>query len=459
MSQLYHFIGIGGIGMSGLARILLQKGEQVSGSDRVRSLITQELELAGAQIFSSHASSHVSALSKVVYSTDIKPENLELLEAKRLGLPLMHRSELLAYLMDDNEPLLVTGTHGKTTTSSLLSYVLEYLGWDPTFAVGGVLKNFGVNSKSGKGAFFVAEADESDGTFLAYPRAKGAIITNIGLDHLNYWQTEQALVDGFCHFSEKVTDKRHFFWCKDDDRLAKLDLKGLSYGFDPLADVCVSDFIQQGFICSFSVTIKDVIYKDIQVPLIGRHNALNAAAVFALVVSLGASELSLRKAFMSFQGVCRRADCIGNEGGVSIYDDYGHHPTEVAATLKAFRLAFTHSRLVVVFQPHRYSRTRDCIDGFAEAFSDADVVILTDLYGAGEVPIPGINTETLYQKILPAKHREIYHLRKDVLVEFLAGFVREGDVVITMGAGDITKDGPILLQRLQQSDSSYAQEG
>ena len=458
MNQLYHFIGIGGIGMSGLARILLQKGEQVSGSDRVCSLITQELELAGAQIFSSHSSSHVSGVSKVVYTTDIKAENLELLEAKRLGLPLMHRSELLAYLMGDTQPLLVTGTHGKTTTSSLLSYVLEYLGWDPTFAVGGVLKNFGVNSKSGQGAFFVAEADESDGTFLAYPSAKGAIITNIGLDHLNYWHTEQALVDGFCNFSEKVTDKRHFFWCKDDDRLAKLDLIGLSYGFDSSADVCVGNFIQQGFICSFSVTIDDIIYKDIQVPLLGRHNALNAAAVFALVLSLGASELALRKAFISFQGVCRRADCIGNEGGVSIYDDYGHHPTEVAVTLKAFRLAFTHSRLVGVFQPHRYSRTRDCIDGFAEAFSDADVVILTDLYGAGEVPIPGINTETLYQKVLSARHKDIYHLRKDVLVEFLAGFVREGDVVITMGAGDITKDGPILLQRLQQSDSDYAQE-
>jgi UDP-N-acetylmuramate--alanine ligase len=274
---------------------------------------------------------------------------------------------------------------------------------------------------------------------------------------LNYWHTEQALVDGFCNFSEKVTDKRHFFWCKDDNRLAKLNLTGLSYGFDPSADVCVSNFIQQGFICSFSVTINDILYKDIQVPLLGRHNALNAAAVFALVLSLGASELALRKAFVSFQGVCRRADCIGNEGGVSIYDDYGHHPTEVAATLRAFRLAFPNSRLVIVFQPHRYSRTRDCIDGFPTAFSDADVVILTDLYGAGEAPLPGINTETIYQKVLSYRNKDIYHLRKDVLIGFLVGFVKEGDVVITMGAGDITKDGPILLKRLQQSDCGYAQ--
>ncbi|MEI8328461.1 MAG: UDP-N-acetylmuramate--L-alanine ligase [Chlamydiia bacterium] len=458
MSQLYHFIGIGGIGMSALARILVQQGSSVTGSDRVLSPLTEELELAGAQIFSHHCASNISPLATVVYSSDIKPDNPEWVEAKKLRLPLLHRSELLAQLMESSQSLLVTGTHGKTTSSSLLAHVLHSIEWDPTFAVGGVLKNYWVNSRAGHGRYFVAEADESDGSFLAYPDAAGAIITNIGLDHLNYWGSEAALMQGFKDFSTKIKSAKHLLWCKDDLRLAQMSLEGVSYGFDPDADVYISDFIQQGGVSSFSLRIDDVVYKAIELPLIGRHNALNAAAVFALVLGLTGNEKEIRQAFSSFRGVSRRADKVGEEQGVGIYDDYGHHPTEVSSTVSAFKQAFADRRIILVFQPHRYTRMKDCIDEFPQAFTQADVVVLTDLYAAGEAPIEGVSTQALYEKVISSASENIYHIRQDALIAFLVGFVKEGDLVITMGAGDITKQGPLLLERLRSLGKNYVTE-
>lgn len=447
MIQTYHFIGIGGIGMSALARILLQQGIAVQGSDSASSKITKELESIGAKIFLGQARDQVAESCTVIYSTDIAQENPEFIQAKEMGLTLLHRSELLANLMKSSLPLLVTGTHGKTTTSSLLAHVLSTIGWDPTFAIGGIVKNISANSKLGKGKYFVAEADESDGSFLAYP-CFGAIITNIDLDHLNHWGSESSLIDGFKQFAHQVRSQDHLLWCRDDERLISLQLPGISYGFSMGSDVRITEFTQKGLVSVFSIDWKGEYYTNIEVPLIGQHNALNAAAVFALVLSLGASAEEVRQAMKTFQGVGRRADKIGDSSGIAFYDDYGHHPTEIKATLAAFKQSHPGNRLVTVFQPHRYSRTKDCLLEFADSFHDTDIVVLTDIYSAGESPIEGIDTEAVYTQVSSKKEDGVYYLRKDALVEFLSGFLQEKDVVVTMGAGDITKYGPYVIEKL-----------
>jgi len=447
VTEIYHFIGIGGIGMSALARILLQQGKIVQGSDNASSKITKGLQKLGAKIFEKQCFSHVIPGSHVVYSTDIKEDNPEYLAAKALGLPLLHRSELLAQLMNNTKPLLVTGTHGKTTTSSLLAHVLKSIGWDPSYAIGGVIKGVSTNSGAGTGPYFVAEADESDGSFLAYT-AFGAIITNIDLDHLNHWMTEEALIAGFKKFADKVLSKEHLLFCKDDERLSGLSLQGISYGFSPDADAHLSGFAQDRFNTRFSFTFKGNEYKDVQLPLIGKHNALNACAVFVLCLQLGASEQELRDAFSTFQGVGRRADKIGEARQISFYDDYGHHPTEILATLTAFKESHPENRLVTVFQPHRYTRTRDCMEEFATALRGSDIVVLTDIYAAGESPLDGIDAQAVFARVSGVKKEGVYYLRKDALVEFLSSFLQEKDVVVTMGAGDITKYGPYVIERM-----------
>lgn len=444
---MYHFIGIGGIGMSALARILLQQGIAVQGSDNASSKITKELESLGAKIFLGQARNQVAESCTVIYSTDIAQENPEYMQAKEMGLTLLHRSELLASLMQSSLPLLVTGTHGKTTTSSVLAHVLSGAGFDPTFAIGGIIKNISANSKLGKGKYFVAEADESDGSFLAYP-CFGAIITNIDLDHLNHWGSESALIEGFKKFALRVGSEDHLLWCRDDERLNTLQLPGISYGFSMGSDVRITEFTQKGLVSVFSLDWKGEHYKNIEVPLIGQHNALNAAAVFALCLTLGASDQEVRESMKTFQGVGRRADKIGDTCGIAFYDDYGHHPTEIKATLAAFKQSHPENRLVTVFQPHRYSRTKDCLSEFADSFHDTDIVVLTDLYSAGESPIEGIDTGAVYTQVSSKKDEGVYYLRKDALVEFLSGFLQEKDVVVTMGAGDITKYGPFVIEKM-----------
>jgi UDP-N-acetylmuramate--alanine ligase len=451
MSSCYHFIGIGGIGMSALARILLQKGLRVRGSDNTHSLIIQELQDLGAEIFLGHNSFNVLPESIVVYSSDIKKDNPEMIAAEQYHLKMLHRSELLRELMKECCPLLVTGTHGKTTTSSLLSHVLIQAGLCPTFAVGGVLKNYATNSRFENGQYFIAEADESDGSFLAYP-SYGAIVTNIDLDHLNYWQTESFLVEGFQKFCNKVSSPQLLIWCKDDDRLSQMKLSGISYGFSIHANAQLKDFHQDGFFLSFSLSWDEKEYKNIQVSLIGKHNALNAASVFIMAVQLGVAESVIRNALKNFEGVGRRADKVGQLGSVCFYDDYGHHPTEIKATLLAFKQSHPQRRLITVFQPHRFTRTKDCMDDFPDAFSSADVVILTDIYAAGEHPIDGIDSERIYTKIIEKNIAgQVYYMKKTAIDAFLFPFLKENDVVVTMGAGDITKFGSSFIQKFMHS--------
>lgn len=442
----YHFIGIGGIGMSALARILLEKGIKVQGSDLASSYVTEGLTKAGAEVFFKHAKELVSEPMTVVFGSDIKQENPEYQFAEQQKLPLIHRSALLKTLMEDKRPLLVAGTHGKTTTSALLAHLLLSVQLEPSYAVGGILLNVGANGGYGKGSYFVAEADESDGSFLNYP-SFGAIITNIEEDHMVYWKTEEALIKGFRDFAANVSSSDHLFWCADDVRLTALNLPGFSYGFSKNADLKIERWQQNGWVLSFDLSFKGKFYKEILLPLVGKHNVLNSAAVFGMGIMLGIEEAALRNGLQTFLGVKRRMEKKGEKRGVEIYDDYGHHPTEVRATLRAAKAAAGERRVVVAFQPHRYTRTRDCFNDFIHAFEDADVLVMSDIYAAREALIPGVTGEALFQKICEESSIESHFVSRELMADFLSSFLRPHDIVVTMGAGDITKLGSELLEK------------
>lgn len=433
LKKNYHFIAIGGIGMSALARILLERGAVVTGSDSAESYVTKGLEKAGAKISIGHREENLPVSATVVYSTAITTENPEIAAAKIRGFDLIHRAELLAELMQSHAPLLVAGTHGKTTTSSLLAHVLIEAGISPTFAVGGIVHSLKKNGGAGTGPYFVAESCESDGTFLQYP-GYGGIITNIDNDHLDYWKEMPALIEGFQRFSANIRSKEHLFVCADDPILKSASLQAKTYGFDPGADVRISNYRQMGWKILFDLTIRNVPYQRIEVPLVGKHNALNAAAVFALCLSLHVPEGAIRKSFLSFQGIGRRLEKKGEVDGIEIYDDYGHHPTEIATTLEAVRDLLQGRRLVVAFQPHRYTRTRDCLNDFGPALKAADVLYVTEIYSAGEKPIPGIDTQALLEQIQKANPRSLLYAPRKELSQQLRKDLRKDDVLVTLSA-------------------------
>ena len=443
----YHFIGIGGIGMSGLAKILLQRGKKVRGSDIAASWVTEELQKGGAEVFIKHEASQVPSKAKVIYSSDIQKGNVEYIESQERSLLLLHRSALLQELMKDKEALLVTGTHGKTTTSSLLAHILVSAGLEPSYCIGGVVQSLGSQSGHGKGSFFVAEADESDGSFLAYT-PKGAILTNIDADHLVHWGTEELLVQGFLEFYHRVSCKEWFFWCADDAKLASLSLEGVSYGFSPSADLHIEEAIYLGWKTRFSFRFKGLVYKDIEIPLIGVHNVLNASAVIGLCLQIGIEEDKIFSSLQTFLGAGRRCEKKGEQAGIVVYDDYGHHPTEIHTTLNAIRIAGQGRRVVALFQPHRFTRVKDCFSSFGPALLPADLVLITDIYGAGEIPIHGIDAKSLHEKIVSQGHTTCKYVPKENVLEEALACLKAGDIVVTMGAGDITKMGPLLLERL-----------
>ncbi len=413
--------------MSALARILLQRGDAVQGSDLASSALLMALRAEGVRVEIGHDASYVDrGLAAVVYSSDVKENNVELRRAKELGLPLLHRSDLLHRLMDGKKTRLITGTHGKTTTTSLLTSVLIHAGRDPSFVIGGILRSVGVNGRAGRGEEFVAEADESDGSFLKTAADVG-IITNLEREHLNYWQTEERLTEAFRQFGET---SRSLFWCADDSALVALRPHGTSYGFSPAADVRISNY-RSGIV--FDLAIDGTLYRDIELPLWGRHNALNGAAVFACALSLGIAEEQICAAFRVFAGVGRRMEKVREVSGITFYDDYGHHPTEIATTLAGLRAEIGKRRLVVLFQPHRYSRVQDL--SFQGCFAEADQLIVTDIYSAGETPIPGLSGQKLAGEL---QGQYIPRDQLDREVELLA---HPGDVLITVGAGDITRVG------------------
>jgi UDP-N-acetylmuramate--alanine ligase len=447
--KTYHFIGLGGIGMSALARLLLQQGEKVQGSDLAMSSLLKELEQEGALIQIGHGVESMDEASVVVYSSAISETHVEMMRAKELKLPILHRSELLDQLMQGKKTLLVTGTHGKTTTSGLLAHVLSQAEFDPTFVVGGILAALQTNSRAGTGDYFVAESDESDGSFLK-TAAFGAIVTNLENDHLDYWKDPENLDQAFAQFFSQVKNQKSLFWCADDVRLSALHPLGQSYGFSAAADWQIKEFSQTNQGARFHLMQGEKIYFAIETSLFGKHNALNAAAVFALAMSLGAKENLIRQGLNSFAGVLRRFEFKGEKHGVQVFDDYGHHPTEIAATLSALRGKIGQKRLVAVFQPHRYTRVRDLAEEFLHCFDEADEVVLTDIYSAGEEPIEGVTSAALYTRMrerLGGKLHFVSHANLDIGI---AHMLMPHDVVMTIGAGDITQMGKPILDCFSQ---------
>ncbi len=433
----FHFIGVGGIGMSGLAKLLLEKNLPVSGSDINSNAMTETLSEKGAHIFQGHSAQNINQDMTVIYSSGVPQSNPEYQEAINLKCPLLHRSDLLVELAKEYRTLAVAGTHGKTTTSALLAAVLKESGLDPSFALGGIVRQYGTNAGSGTGSLFVAEADESDGTFMKY-EPYGAILTNIGLDHLNHYGDEETLLDAFSCFIGKVQSKGHFFWCGDDKRLSKMIQGGISYGFGPQCQLKVHHYEQKGWSTFFDMTYRGKTFRDVEVALIGKHNVLNSLAVFGLALELGAEEHAIREALKTFQGVKRRCERQVADCKIELIDDYAHHPTEIKTTLNAIRTAVKEKRLIAVYQPHRFSRVKDCLGSFKQLFDVVDELIVTDIYAAGEEPIDGVTSEQILNEIKQHSTLSCQYVPRSTLAYWLTDFIRPHDVVVSLGAGDIT---------------------
>jgi UDP-N-acetylmuramate--alanine ligase len=433
----YHLIGIGGIGMSALAEWLLQEGYEVSGSDLCLSPLTKRLQSLGAKVTQGHFSTTISNELSVVFSSDIPETNSELSEARRLGCETLHRSDLARRLIGEIPLFAITGSHGKTTTTALLTEVFEEGGLSPSFLLGGISLRFGVNGRRAQGNVAVLEADESDGSFLNCSPL-GAIITNFDREHLRYWKTEEALSGGFLKFRQQVKEPNLLFYCGDDPVLANQARTGVSYGFEASNDLIISNVTQTGWQLSFDITFEGKNYQQVILHHIGRHQALNAGAVFGLALRYGVAEEKIRQAFLYFKRVKRRLEIKGEKDGILFLDDYGHHPTEIAATLKGLRQAFPTKRIVVVFQPHRYSRTEDCLSLFGKAFNDADLLFMTEIYSAGEPQKEGISSLLLQKEIQKLRAIPIILHARDGMGVRLKKDLKSGDLCVSFGAGDIT---------------------
>lgn len=430
-----HFIGIGGIGMSGLARILLHNGIPVSGSDLRENALIHQLRDLGAHITLGHQKENVSEEATVIYTGDIAEGNPEIKAAKEKNCPLVHRSELLAKLVNEKQGIAVTGTHGKTTTTSLLATIFTEAGEDPTFVIGGVLPQYQTNAKCGNSSWMIAEADESDGTHIRYfPQA--AILLNVDLDHMNHYKTEENLIRSFQTFIAQVQDPDSIVWGGDDPYLQAMQPPGTSYGFSPSCDARIANVSQTGWHSQFDLHYREKLFASIEIPLAGKHNIQNATAAFVLSLNLGLSEEKIRKGLKAFQGVNRRCQKRGSIHGIDFIDDYAHHPCEIRTLLKAVRRAEKERRLVAVFQPHRYSRIAHCFGQFRYLFEEADLLIVTDIYTAGEAPIEGVTTEKIIDEL--KEHPHCLYISKENLATHLPKHLQRHDVVLTIGAGDIT---------------------
>lgn len=461
-----HFIGIGGVGMSGIARVAKEQGMEVSGSDLRESRYTQQLREAGVKVFIGQRAANLEGLEPdvVVVSTAILENNPELIEAKNRNIPIWHRAKMLAALGVGHDTLAVAGTHGKTTTSSMLASVLDAMGYDPTFLIGGIVRAYGSNAHCGKGDYYVVEADESDKSFT-YLDPTSVLITNIEADHLDHYSGLDEIYQLFGDFMGSVHEDGCCVVCGEDaglvDAARKTGKKVLTYGFSDGCDTVVSNYETHGVSVTFTVTLPNgtaLACRIKQNP--GRHNALNAAGVLTLLMTRGVDMEKAAEALSEFSGVRRRFDLVGEADGVTILDDYAHHPTEIAATIAAAK-ELDFKRVCVVFQPHRYSRirlfTEVLKDEFGKAFDQAGMVTFMDVYPAGETPVPGISGKTFMQPIYdnPGHPADLnYVSRRMQVVPFLLEKLQPGDLIITMGAGDVTSIGPELLAALQEREES-----
>lgn len=445
-----HFIGIAGAGMSGLARIALSHGLSISGSDSKDSSVVLALRALGAEVHIGHDAIHLDGADIVVFSNAISASNPEIKRSQELGVPLLTRAQALAILMSASKSIAVAGTHGKTTTSSMLTVALQACGIDPSFAIGGTLTASGSNAHRGTGDYFVAEADESDGSFLEY-RPFSAIVTNVEHDHVDFFATKESVMNIFTEFAQSISPQGFFIYCKDDAGAVEIAATEflatkVSYGQDESADLLIDSIklLPGGSTSRALWKGRAVGTIELQVP--GHHNLLNAAAALAMGLSIGQPAAALLEGLASFQGAGRRFELKASVAGIRVIDDYGHHPTEIDVTLTAARRYAGDGRVLVIFQPHRYSRTQAFLDQFASTLDLADLTILLEIYPASEKPIAGVSASLIAQKM--ERGRFIPNFLE--ASEEIISMAKPGDVILTLGAGDVNSLAPIIVQGLER---------
>ena len=448
-----HFVGIGGIGMSGIAEVLLNLGYKVSGSDLRGSDITERLAGLGAEIGIGHQAENLKSVDVVVISSAVHDDNPEVIEARRLHVPVIPRAEMLAELMRMKFGIAIAGTHGKTTTTSMAASILGHAGIDPTIVIGGKLNAIGTNAQLGQGKFLVAEADESDGSFLVLSPTI-AVVTNIDADHLDHYSGIEEIKETFIKFINKVPFYGMAVLCLDDPNiraiLPQVKKRYMTYGLSSQADIRATHVRHDGFRTSFVAHFKGYRLGEISFNMPGAHNVLNAMACIAVALELDVPFIAIQEGFAKFGGVGRRFTVKGEPKGVMVVDDYGHHPAEIRATLAAARQGWPERRIIAAFQPHRYTRTHELFADFVTAFYDADVLLLTDVYAAGEQPIAGATAERLAEETRRHGQKDVTWIAdRTLLPEHLAALVKKGDIVITLGAGNIWQQGEALLKLLE----------
>ncbi len=440
-NQKIHFIGIGGIGMSAIAKILHSMNFVISGSDISQNENIEKMKSLGIKIHHTHEASNITdELDVVVTSTAIKASNPELLEARQKGITIVHRGEMLAELMRLKYGIAIAGTHGKTTTTSIVSHLLTEANLEPTCVIGGNHFNIGSNGVHGESDYFVCEADESDGSFLELSPVV-TIVTNIDNDHLEHYGNMENLSLSFLNFVNKVPFYGCSFVCYEDDNLRtiarSMKKKHYSYGFSASCDLYADHIKITNTGTKFRATFLDKDLGEFEMALIGQHNVLNALASIGVAYKLDIDIDNIKHALSTFEGVGRRLNKMSDENGIIVYDDYAHHPTEIQTTLKALKTAYTDRRVIAIFQPHRYSRTEALFVDFAKAFDDADMLIITDIYAAGESPQDGVTSITLVDEIKKNHDNVFYVADKNNAAGFLSSHIKSGDIIITLGAGDI----------------------
>ena len=448
-----HFVGIGGAGMSALAKILVEKGYEVSGSDVKESVMTGVLRELGARIFIGQQAENVHGAEAIVVSTAIREENPEVVEAKRLGLKRLHRSDVNAYLINSCKGIAVAGAHGKTTTTSMLGVALDYEGVSPSIIIGGEVDYLGSNAKLGKSDYLVSEADESDGTFLKYYPYVG-IVTNVENDHMDHYGSMENIIKAFTQFLNQIRPEGFGVVCFDNENIRNIvknvNTRIISYAID-----CgEADYLAANIESTVNGTSFDVMHKgeklgQVKLHVPGRHNVLNAMAAVVTGLQLGLTVAQMAEGLTMFNGAKRRFQTKGRVNDIWVVDDYAHHPTEIATTLAAARQTQP-KRLICAFQPHRYSRTQLLQKEYGSCFQGCDVLVLTDVYSAGEDPIPGIDGELLVKEVKEQTGQQaVYIQNKNEIAAYLQSIARPGDLIMTMGAGDIVKCGEALVDLLQ----------
>jgi len=448
-----HFVGIGGIGMSGIAEVLLNLGYTVSGSDLSQSDLTHKLASLGAKIYAGHNASQLGDTDVVVTSTAVKPDNPEVMEAHRKNIPVIPRAEMLAELLKMKFSIAVSGSHGKTTTTSMVATVLASGGLDPTMVIGGKLASIGSNAKLGDGEVIVAEADESDGSFLKLAPSL-AVITNIDREHLDHYRDIEDIKDAFLLFANIVPFYGSTILCLDDDNvkdiLPKIKRKTVTYGLAPPADYRASAISFSGSSSSYALHYKESACGTVTLNVPGLFNIYNSLAAIAVARELDMEYGAIKEGLAGFAGVQRRFEVKGRVNGITVVDDYGHHPTEIRETLRAAKQVWK-KKIIVVFQPHRYTRTKALFNEFLAAFPDADTLIVTDIYAASEIPIDGVNAATLCEGLRSQGHPAVVYMRDfDDIADHLLSIAEPSDVIITQGAGNVWKIGEEFLKKASQ---------